>query len=210
MAANDVSIPVQHQRDQIAKQAADASIQLEQLKAAYASSPEMKLAADRAELNRLQSDPYTLDHHRRSIQVLSDRIAAAEAAGSGPSTDADRVDRALTGVPVTGPSATFGDQIPEADFSSAVQDDIAAGVKPELIKSYLSTGRSDDPLGHVAAQFWLDLFERDAGMQRRYQDGDPVMRRRFKTAQYYLAGKHEGADPAAERALAARLTRGDN
>jgi hypothetical protein len=206
----EISAKVQGERDAMLKQSSDASIKLEALKAAYASSPEMKLEADRAELNRLQSDPYSMDHHRRSIQVLSDRIAAAEAAGSGPSTEAERVDRALTGTPVTGPSVTVGNQIPEADFFSAVQDDIAAGVKPELIKSYLSTGRSDDPLGHVAAKFWLDLFERDAGMQRRYADGDPVMRRRFKTAQYYLAGKHDGADPAAERALAARLTRGDN
>jgi hypothetical protein len=208
--ANDVSIPVQHQRDQITKQAADATIKLAELQRAYETSPDMRLERDRAELAKLQSDPYSMDHHRRSIQVLEGRIAAAEAAGSGPSTDAERVDRALTGTPVTGPSVTFGDQIPEADFSSAVQDDIAAGVNPDLIRTYLSTGKSTDPMGHVAAKWWLDLFERDAGMQRRYQDGDPVMRRRFKTAQYYLAGKHDGADPAAERALAARFTRGDN
>jgi hypothetical protein len=205
----EISTPVQAQRDQITKAASDATIQLEQLKAAYASSPEMKIAADRAELNRLQSDPYLLDRSTREIEVLSGRIAAAEAAPVA-STDAERVDRVLAGQPVTGPSVTFNDQIPEADFSSAVQDDVAAGVRPELIKTYLATGKSDDPLGHVAGKFWLDLFDRSPEMQAKLRAGDPVVTRRFKTAQYYVAGKHDGIDPAAERAYAARLTRGDN
>jgi lipase chaperone LimK len=47
--AIEVSIPVQTQRDQITKQANDATIKLAELQKAYASSPDMRLERDRAE-----------------------------------------------------------------------------------------------------------------------------------------------------------------
>ena len=91
-----------------------------------------------------------------------------------------------------------------------MQDDLALGVREDLVRTFHSTGKTDDPMGHVAAQFWLDMFNSDADMQAKFARGDATMRRRFRAACMYIAGKRGDVDPADEAAYRARLKRGDN
>jgi hypothetical protein len=74
----------------------------------------------------------------------------------------------------------------------------------------LATRGRSIQMGHIAAEFWMDMFNNDADMQARFARGDATMRRRFRTAAMYLAGAHANVDPAEEAAYRARLTRGDN
>ena len=91
-----------------------------------------------------------------------------------------------------------------------MQDDLQLGVDPELVRSFHATGKSPDPMGHVAGQFWLDMFKRDPQMQAKFAAGDREVRRRFRAACIYVAGKHGDVDPAEEAKYRARLTCGDN
>jgi hypothetical protein len=79
-----------------------------------------------------------------------------------------------------------------------------------LVRAYHTTGRSNDRMGHVVAKYWLDLLQSDPEMQRKFAAGDPLMRRRFRSASIYLAGKHDGVSAADEAAYAATLNRGNN
>jgi len=57
----EISTPVQLERERMAKQADEANIRLEQLKKAYAESPEMQIERGRAALERLQNDAHHLN-----------------------------------------------------------------------------------------------------------------------------------------------------
>src|SRR5262245_61524145 len=109
-----------------------------------------------------------------------------------------------------GIETTVNDQIPARDFTAAIQDDLALGVSPDLVETFHKTGKSNDPMGHVAVRFWLDMFASDADMQRRFNEGDATMRKRFRTACMYIAGKCGDVDPAEEAKYRERLSRGHN
>src|SRR5262249_11083491 len=195
--ANEVEPAVQVQRDALTKQAADATIKLQELERAYRESPEMRLERDRAALEKLQSDAYYLDRSlvnaqaRREAEVLEGRIRQAEASTPlVPMTDAERVDAALMGDPIAGPSTSFGQQIPAQDFAGVVQADIALGLRPELVKAFYSTGKSDDPQGHVYAEEWFRIYNSNPEWQRLHREGDPIICMRHKAASMYLAGRH--------------------
>jgi hypothetical protein len=101
-------------------------------------------------------------------------------------------------------------QLPAHDFADALQSDLELGIHPDLVRSFHATGKSGDPTGHVAAQYWLDMFNSDADMQRRLAAGDLTMRRRFREAHMYLAGKCGDVSPAEEARLRAQFSKGDN
>jgi len=200
----EVEPAVQVQRDALTRQAADATIKLQELERAYRESPEMRLERDRASLEILQSDPHYLDRSLvnaqvgREAEVLEGRIRQAEASTTlVPMTDAERVDAALMGDPIVGPSTSYGQQIPARDFADAIQADIALGLRPELVRTFYATGKSDDPQGHIYAEEWFRRYNASPEMQRLDREGDPTIRRQHKAATYYLAGRHtpkEGAE----------------
>jgi hypothetical protein len=206
--------PATRDRDALTKQAADANIRLEELKAEYASNPEQRISRDKAELSRLESDPYHVHNSAREIEVIRSRIAQTEteattAVAALVLSDAQRIDAVLDGKDLLGPGTTTEGQIPAEDFADAIREDIALGLNPQLLKSFHATGKSHDRLGHVVAKYWLDMFNADVEMRRKFVAGDPKMNRRFRAAHMYLAGAHE-VSPEEERAYAATLTRGDN
>jgi hypothetical protein len=167
--------PAVRDRAALAKQASDANIKLTELQKAYAESPEMRIQRDRAELERLQSDPYLLARSAREIEVLEGRIRQNEAAVA--QTEAERVDAIIRGeMPIAGAEITVGDQIPRRDLATAVGDIIERGVRPELVKTYLETGRGDDPAGRdaeiAAAREWHRRLMADTELQRRLIAGD--------------------------------------
>src|SRR5262249_44432808 len=194
--ANEVELAVQIQRDAVTKQAADATIKLQELERAYRESEPMRLERDRIELERLQSDPHYLDRSlvspqaRREAEVLEARIRQAEQSTLVPRTDAERVDAAVMGDPIAGPSTSYGQQIPAQDFAAAIQADIALGLRPAPVRTFPTPGKSDDPQGHIYAEEWFRMYAASPEMQRLHCEGDPVMRMRHKAATYYLAGRH--------------------
>src|SRR6266850_563921 len=160
---------------------AKADADMAALVAAHRDAPEQRIQRDRNELERLQSDPHTLARSQREIDVLKGRISQAEAGAdaavaSRVLSDAQRVDLALKGETFRGPQSSTENQIFASDFADAIQSDLAAGVRPELVKSFYATGRSNDRLGHVAAQMWLDRFSTDAELQQKFANGDGVTR----------------------------------
>ncbi len=201
--------------------AAAATAQLAEMKTAYEASPQRQLERDREELARLENDPHHLnarltnERAQQDIAAIKSRIAVAEAGAEAAVaaqvlTDAQRVDLALQGESFRGPQSTIEGQIPASDFADAIRDDIALGLPASLVRRFHSTGRSDDRLGHVNAKFWLDRFNSDAEMQKKFAAGDAVMRMRFRAAHIYLNGKHPDVSAEEEAAELARLRQWDN
>jgi len=81
---------------------------------------------------------------------------------------------------------------------AAMQDDLALGIRPELVRSFHATGKTDDRLGHITAQYWLDRLAGDPEMQQRLAAGDPIMRQRFRVACMYVSGRCGDATPEEE------------
>jgi hypothetical protein len=206
--------------DAIETAAAEATIKLAEMTKAYRDSPEMKLELDRLALQKMRNDPHHLDRAlvseaaRNEQALLEARIKDAEAGAdaavaSRVLSDTQRVDLAMLAingdVNFAGPRSTVEPQIPIKDFSDAIQSDLAADVPEALVKSFYSTGKSDERLGHVAAELWFDRFNSDAEMQRQFMEGDSTIRRKFRQASMYVSGKHPGVTAEEERAHRARL-----
>jgi hypothetical protein len=192
--SNTETTPATRDAAMRAREVEAANIKLEALKAAYRDSPEMRIARDKAELQRLQSDPYTLDRSKRDIEVLEGRIAAAQVAVA--QTEAERVDAIIRGdAPIAGAEITMGDQIPRRDLATAVGDIIERGVRPELVKTYLETGRGDDPAGRkaeiAAAREWHRRLMADPEKQKKLLAGDPETLRELSAYGVYAEKPHE-------------------
>lgn len=107
-------------------------------------------------------------------------------------TDAQRMEQIAAGIPLaSGPEITTSSQLSNRDFSSAVADLLDRGARPDLIASYLSTGKSDDPIGHEGAKIWFQKLESDGEMQRKLLAGDPELKRQLLAASIYMAGAHQ-------------------
>jgi hypothetical protein len=191
--------------DPLAAGAAAASATLAQMAADHAAAPEQQLTRARERQGSLPNDA---DRHlamQREIEALEAKVAHSDTGLF--LTDEQRLDRALGGqIDHLGTEVTAGDQIPIRDFNAAIQDDIALGVPRELLKAYHSTGKSNDPMGHIGANIWLSRFNSDAEWQRRFNEGDLEMRRRYRIAHIYLAGAHTGISPEDEAAYRARFS----
>jgi len=206
------SSPADAQRARIAKTAADATAALQQLTRDFEASPDVRVERLEREIEMLARAEGNGAATRRA-NVQSELITAKneQKAQSVVLTDEQRVDLAMAGkVDHNGAQTTVDGQVRAEDFVAAVQDDLALGVRPALVETYHKTGKTDDPMGHVAAEFWMDMFRNDREMQRKFNEGDTTMRRRFRIASMYIAGKRGEVDPAEEARYRARLTRGDN
>jgi hypothetical protein len=191
--------------DPLAAGAAAASATLAQMAADHHAAPEQELTRARQRQATLPNDA----SRHLAAQAEIDRLEAKVARdGTGVFlTDEQRLDQALGGpVDHLGVEVTAGDQIPVRDFNGAIADDVALGVPRELLKAYHSTGKSDDPLGHIGANIWLARFNSDPEWQSRFAAGDPELRRRFRVASIYLAGAHTGVSPQNEAAYRARFS----
>jgi hypothetical protein len=191
--------------DPLAAGAAAATVQLAQLASDHAAAPEQQLALAKQRQALLPNDAARHLAAEAEIAALERQVARGDTGVF--LTDEQRLDQALGGpVDHLGSEVTAGDQVPVADYAAAIQDDIKLGVPRELLKAYHSTGKSNDPLGHVGANIWLARFNSDPEWQQRFAAGDPEMRRRFRTASIYLAGAHTGASPQDEAAYRARFS----
>jgi hypothetical protein len=191
----DVSIPVQHQRDQITKAAADATIKLAELQKAYNEDPKLKLERDRAHLADLRNDPY----HLNKVLGGSTKAANEEAMLAARIYDAEaRAERERLAVPATTTAAnpaagevTYGSQIPQRDLADAVSTLVEHGVRPDLVETFLNTGHGDDPQGRerevAAAAEWQRRLLADPELQRRFLARDPVLMREFDCFAVYSA-----------------------
>jgi len=197
----ELSVPVQLDRDRIAKQADEANIRLQELQRLYRESPDQKIERDNAALERLRSDPHYLGRSlvdanvRREAEVLEGRIQQAkqvEASTPVVMTDAQRVDQIASGKPLNMQDQTTVDgQLTNRDFAGAVADLLEGGVRVDLALGYLEHGRSDDPRGHEFAAEWFRQLEHDPELQQKLLRGDPEIRRRFLVASMYMAGRHD-------------------
>jgi hypothetical protein len=190
--------------DPLAEASAAASAQLAQLVADHRAAPEQQLTRARERKAQL---PNHVDRH-----IAAEReIAALEAKARGETgivlSDAERLDLALGGqLDHLGAEVTAGSQVPVRDFNAAIQDDLKLGVRPELLRIYHATGKSDDRLGHIGAAIWLERFKSDPELQRRFLVGYPEVRLQYRLAHIYLAGAHEGVSPEDEAAYRARFS----
>jgi hypothetical protein len=191
--------------DPLAAGAAAASEQLAQLARDHAGAPEQQLTRARERKAQL---PNHADRHVAADAEIRQLEAKAARGDTGLFlTDEQRLDAALGGpTDHLGAEVTADDQIPVRDFNAAIADDLQLGVPKELIRSYHSTGKSDDPMGHVAANIWLSRFNSDPAWQARFNQGDLEMIRRHRIAHYYIAGKHGGISPQAEADFRARYS----
>jgi hypothetical protein len=191
--------------DPLAAGAAAAAETLAKMTADHATLPEQQLTRAR---ERKAALPNHVDRHIEAEREIARLESQAARGDTGLFlTDEQRLDQALGGpVSFLGAEVTAGDQIPAADYTKAIQDDVALGVPRELLKSYHATGKSDDPMGHVGANIWLARFNADQEWQRRFAEGDPEMRRRYRVAHIYLAGAHTGFSPQAEADYRARFS----
>jgi hypothetical protein len=191
--------------DPLAAGAAAATAQLAQLAADHHATPEQQLTRARQRQGSLPNDATLHLAAEREISQLEVKVARGDTGLF--LSDEQRLDQALGGpIDHLGAEVTAGDQIPVRDYNAAIADDLQLGVPHQLLKAYHSTGKSDDPLGHVAANIWLSRFNSDAEWQARFDRGDLEMRRRHKIASYYIAGKHSGVSPQAEADYRARFS----
>jgi hypothetical protein len=191
--------------DPLAAAASEATAQLAQMAADHHAAPEQQLTRAKERQGSLPNDAARHLAAAAEIAALEARVARGDAGLF--LTDEQRLDQALGGpVSFLGAQVTAGDQVSVADYTAAIQDDIKLGVPRELLRSYHSTGKSNDPLGHVGANIWLARFNSDAEWQRRFDAGDPEMRLRHRIAHYYIAGAHEGVSPEDEAAYRARFS----
>jgi len=158
-----IATPADISRANIAKQSADATAQLAQMTKDYQSSAGARVEQLRAQLAALDADGHFLgaelvSHGARSQRsALQSQLAAAEAEAATEIQQAfspvQRVDLAIEGkVDLLGIETTVNDQIPARDFTAAVQDDLQLGLREDLVRTFHATGKTDDPMGHVAAQ----------------------------------------------------------
>jgi hypothetical protein len=192
--------------DPLAAAAADATATLAQMAADHHTAPEQQLTRARQRQAMLRNDAELHLEAGREISQLEAKVARGDTPGALLS-DQERLDLALGGqLDHLGAEVTAGDQVPVRDFNGAIADDIKLGVPRDLLKAYHSTGKSDDPMGHVAANIWLSRFSSDPEWQLRFDRGDLEMRRRHKIAHYYIAGAHSGVSPQAEADYRARFS----
>jgi hypothetical protein len=191
--------------DPLAAAGAAATAQLAQMAADHHAAPEQQLTRARQHQATLPNDAARHLAAQADIDRLEAKVARG---GTGVAlSDEQRLDLALGGpIDHLGVEVTAGDQIPAADYTAAIQNDLALGVPRELLKSYHLTGQSGDAMGHVAADIWLTRFKSDAQWQRRFEEGDPEIRRRYRIAHIYLAGAHDGVSPEDEAAYRARYS----
>jgi hypothetical protein len=190
--------------DPLAAGAAAAAETLAKMTADHAAAPAQQLTRARARQGSLPNDV------ARHLAIEAE-IAQLEAKARGDTgivlSDAERLDLALGGqIDHLGAETTVDGQLSMHDLSAAVAADLALGVPRELLKSYHLTGRSGDEMGHVAADIWIARFRADEQWQRRFAEGDPEIRRRYRIAHIYLAGAHTGISPQAEADFRARYS----
>jgi hypothetical protein len=183
-------------RDRLARDAstAAANAEMARLVTEFRDSPQSRIERDKAELTRLTSNPDLLARSTREIEVLEGRIAANTAAVA--QTESERVEAIIRGdAPIAGAEVTMGDQIPRCDLASAVGDIIDRGVRPGLVKTYLETGRGDDPAGRdaeiAAAREWHRRLMADPEKQKKLLAGDPVTLRELSAYGVYAEKPHE-------------------
>src|SRR5208337_4304138 len=187
---------VQIARDAAAKRAADASAMLAKMKADYDASPDQQAARARGQLAQHDADPFhqnarmTSSVAQQEIAALQAQLRLAEAGAlADVVTDEQRLDQAISGlIHHSGVSVASGTQIPQADFAGAIADDLALGIREDLVRAYHLTGKSDDPEGHIHAATWFRLYENSPDWQRLHREHDPVISRRFRYACIYAAG----------------------
>jgi hypothetical protein len=192
-------------QDPLAAAAAAAAETLAKMAGDYAAEPAQQLTRARERQGSLRNDA---DQHlavQREIEALEAKVARGDT--SAVLSDEQRLDLALGGkVDFLGAQTTVNQEVHPADFAAVIQDDVALGVPPKLLKAYHSTGKSDDPLGHVGASIWLSRFNSDPEWQRRFEAGDLQMQLRHRIAHYYLAGAHAGISPQQEADYRARFS----
>jgi hypothetical protein len=191
--------------DPLAAGAAEAAATLAQMAADHHAAPEQQLTRARERQALLPNDAARHLAAEAEIAALERQVARGDTGVF--LTDEQRLDQALGGpVDHLGVEVTAGDQIPAADFSAAIQNDLALGVPRDLLRSYHLTGQSGEAMGHVAADIWLTRFKADAQWQKRFEEGDPEIRRRYRIAHIYLAGAHHGVSAEDEAAYRARFS----
>jgi len=189
----EVSAPVQRERDALTRQTTEANIRLEQLKKAYAESPEMRIERDNAELQRLQNDLHRANRvisgsaaARAEEEVLAARIRTAET-----QVAAARLDVELGHSPAAAVETTIGDQIPRRDHADAVASLVEAGVRPGMVETFLRTGHGDDPGGRsaeeAAAAEWERRLLADPEKRAKFLAKDPTVMREFAYFGMYRA-----------------------
>jgi len=193
----EISTPVQLERERMAKQADEANIRLEQLKKAYAESPEMQIERGRAALERLQNDAHHLNRivsgstaAQNEEQTLAARLRVAES-----QAEAARLDVDMGHSPAVG-QTTVGDQIPQRDHADAVATLVEAGVRPNMVERFLKTGHGDDPGGRsaeeAAAAEWERRLLTDPEKRAKFLAKDPTVMREFAYyAMYRRDPRHE-------------------
>ncbi len=177
----EISTPVQRDRDQITRQAADATIKLAELQKAYASSPEHKLARDRDRLAELQSDPYHLNRlvagsaaARAEEQALRSNIAVIES-----QLESTRQDAALRGEKIDLPAlieTTREGVLPQREMLTAVTDLRDLGLNDACIDEAIN-GARNPPAIIAAAKERLEARLSDAEWVRKLAAGDRATRR---------------------------------
>jgi len=124
------------------KTAADA--EMAKLVEEYHNSPEQRLARDRAELARLESDPFhsnarlTSERAQQDVAAIKSRLAVAEAEAAklhGP----DRIVHALTSDPATDPlsDSTVDGELPMAALRAQVEEFRSLGLSDREITAAL-------------------------------------------------------------------------
>jgi hypothetical protein len=197
-----VSQPVQAERAAAAQSVADANAAFEQLKADYHGSADQRAARDREQLSRLQGDPYFLNKqvggNRVALneqQVLESRIRQAELQAEAlAASETSRIDRAMEGLIDQNESgATFGSQIPIADFADGVAGVLERGARPAALEHFLKTGAGggEDRAHEIAlASEWERRLMSDPDLQRRFLSGDPIVMAQFQAFSIY-SRKHD-------------------
>jgi hypothetical protein len=214
------STPAEVARAKIDQAAANATAQLQQMTRDYHASAGYRAEQLRGKLEALDADGHFLDQelvnpgarsHRASLRAqlaTAEREAMTEVQHAF--SDAKRVDNAMAGITDhVGIETTVGQpdnpQLPARDFTAAVQDDLALGVRADVVREFHATGKSGLKFGHVDGQYWLDRLAEDTEMQTRLANGDSVMKQRFRLACMLVSGRCGDATPEEEAAYRSRL-----
>jgi hypothetical protein len=152
-AAAAIATPADLQRAALAKQSADATATLQQLTRDFQSSPDYRVEQLEREIEMLaRTEGNGAAVRRASLQSELITAKTEQKAQSVVLTDEQRVDLAMAGkIDHVGAQTTSGQpdnpQLPVEDFVAAVQDDLQLGIRPELVRTFHATGKTDDPNG---------------------------------------------------------------
>jgi hypothetical protein len=173
------STPGEINNAKIEVRVANANAQFNRMVTEFRDSPGQRLERDRAELQRLQDDPFFQDKLVSGNQVAKDNLTAVRARIATAEreiaklTALDRIDAAFQGDPSPDSlvDTKTGDDLGRQDLRTVVTDGAQKGISKPIVQEQLLPN-NNDPRVRLAARQKLEELSTDPEWQKKLDRGD--------------------------------------